>query len=401
MAMKLKHLRSGVTNVAPTQAQIDVGQIAINYADERLFIKNAAGEVVIIASADAVTRATSSVLKVNNIGPDVNGNVTLDPTNIGTDGVAPLNASGKIPSQYLPESLIGSVVYIGTWNASTNNPTLPSATTVKGQYYVVTTAGTYNTLDFGVGDWVISNGVEWQKVDAADAVTSVAGKTGAVVLAAADIASGTFTAARLGAASGNDMVLTTNGTGAPTWVARATVSGVTSVGIVPPSALFTVANSPITTSGNITMTLVNQTNNMVFAGPAASGTAAPAFRLLVAADIPDLAASKITSGTMDPAILGSGTGNNKILTTDGAGAPAWVDRTSFGTGSVSSVGMTVPSTLLAVTGSPITTTGTLALTLPTRAANLVFAGPATGAAAAPAFRALVQEDIPTLDEGTF
>lgn len=50
-------------------------------------------------------------------------------------------------------------------------------------------------------------------------VTSVNGKTGAVVISATDITTGTFAAAQLGAGSGNNDVLTTNGSGAPTWVA--------------------------------------------------------------------------------------------------------------------------------------------------------------------------------------
>lgn len=71
-------------------------------------------------------------------------------------------------------------------------------------------------------------------------------------------------------------------------------------------------------------------------------------------------------------------------------------------GTVRSVGLSVPSPLLAVSGSPITQAGTLALTLPARPANTVFAGPGTGADAAPAFRALVAADLPMdYEEGTF
>lgn len=64
-------------------------------------------------------------------------------------------------------------------------------------------------------------------------------------------------------------------------------------------------------------------------------------------------------------------------------------------GSVTSVGMTVPS-FLTIAGSPITSAGTLAVDLATEGANLIFAGPATGAAAKPTFRALVAADIPSL-----
>ena len=65
-----------------------------------------------------------------------------------------------------------------------------------------------------------------------------------------------------------------------------------------------------------------------------------------------------------------------------------------GGGTVTSVAMTVPADL-SVSGSPITTAGTLALTRNTQTANRVLAGPASGGAAVPAYRALVAADLPT------
>jgi hypothetical protein len=56
-------------------------------------------------------------------------------------------------------------------------------------------------------------------------------------------------------------------------------------------------------------------------------------------------------------------------------------------GSVTSVALTLPS-IFTVTGSPVTTTGTLSATLNTQANNTVFAGPATGGPLAPTFRTL-------------
>lgn len=70
-----------------------------------------------------------------------------------------------------------------------------------------------------------------------------------------------------------------------------------------------------------------------------------------------------------------------------------------GSGTVTSVALTVPS-FLSVSGSPVTTSGTLAVSLNTEAANLVFAGPTTGAAAAPTFRLLVAADIPSISLAT-
>lgn len=62
-------------------------------------------------------------------------------------------------------------------------------------------------------------------------------------------------------------------------------------------------------------------------------------------------------------------------------------------GTVTSVGLTVPA-IFSVAGSPVTASGTLAVTLATQTANTVWAGPTTGGAVAPTFRALVAADIP-------
>jgi hypothetical protein len=100
------------------------------------------------------------------------------------------------------------------------------------------------------------------------------------------------------------------------------------------------------------------------------------------------AAADVTSGTMATARLGSGTADN---TTFLRGDQTWT--TPSGGGSVTSVAMTVPAEL-SVSGSPITTSGTLAVTKANQNANIVFAGPASGSAAAPTFRALVGADAP-------
>jgi hypothetical protein len=66
---------------------------------------------------------------------------------------------------------IGALNYKGTWNASTNTPTLVSSVGNKGDYYVVSVAGSTNldgTTLWGVGDWAVFNGSIWEKVDAGD-----------------------------------------------------------------------------------------------------------------------------------------------------------------------------------------------------------------------------------------
>ena len=81
----------------------------------------------------------------------------------------------------------------------------------------------------------------------------------------------------------------------------------------------------------------------------------------------------------------------QVLRSDGSGTPYWDDVP--GTGTVISVGLSMPG-IFSVSGSPITVSGTLAASLVNQDANSVFAGPTSGAAATPAFRALVNADIP-------
>jgi hypothetical protein len=63
---------------------------------------------------------------------------------------------------------LGALNYNGTWNASTNSPTLTSSVGTKGDYYVVSVAGTTNLNGialWSVGDWAVFNGSTWQKVN--------------------------------------------------------------------------------------------------------------------------------------------------------------------------------------------------------------------------------------------
>ena len=97
----------------------------------------------------------------------------------------------------------GQVNYDGTWNASTNTPTLvsPPDALSKGDYYVVSAAGTQFSISFAVGDWIISNGTAWEKVDLTDAVSSVFGRTGAVVGDSTDYSAVGITNTAVGAAN--------------------------------------------------------------------------------------------------------------------------------------------------------------------------------------------------------
>lgn len=96
------------------------------------------------------------------------------------NGYAPLGSSAKIEERYLPDSILGQVIYEGTWSPATNTPTLedPPAPETKGHYYVCNDSGTQFGITFATGDWIISKGDRWEKVDNTDAVTAVFGRLG-------------------------------------------------------------------------------------------------------------------------------------------------------------------------------------------------------------------------------
>ena len=138
---------------------------------------------------------------------DITGLGTASTKDAGAaNGVATLDAGGKVPVSELPAAVLGALSYQGTWDASTNTPTLTSSVGTKGYYYVVSVAGNTNLngiTDWLVGDWAVFNGSIWQKVDNTETVTSVNGQTGAVVLTTTNVAEGTnlyYTDARARAA---------------------------------------------------------------------------------------------------------------------------------------------------------------------------------------------------------
>jgi hypothetical protein len=108
-------------------------------------------------------------------------------------GLATLDISGKIPNSMLPGNVLE---YKGTWDASTNTPTLQNGpsnpTTDAGHIYRVSAAGTVN---FGAGDIVfyagddviLSESLEWQRSPGGSLVVSVNGFQGDIVLTSEDI----------------------------------------------------------------------------------------------------------------------------------------------------------------------------------------------------------------------
>ena len=132
------------------------------------------------------------------------------------NGYASLDGSGKVPVSQLPNSIME---YQGTWDASTNTPTLADGAGSVGDVYRVSVAGTQDlgsgNITFDVGDYAILNAsLVWEKADTTDAVSSVNGQTGSVTVNAINELTGDVTA---GPASGSQSKVAT--------IANAAVTG--------------------------------------------------------------------------------------------------------------------------------------------------------------------------------
>ena len=179
--------RDGVDGVSVTDAKIDFdGSLVITLSNGReinvgeVVAPDIAEKIRVVANGGGTSQAVIDSLaslqeQIDNLIPSQTGNAGKFLTTDGTD---------------LSWSDITTLVYEGTWNASTNSPALASGVGVNGHYYVVGTSGSTNldgVTDWVVGDWAIFNGVAWQKIDQTNLVSSVNGEVGAVVLDAADV----------------------------------------------------------------------------------------------------------------------------------------------------------------------------------------------------------------------
>ena len=316
-------------------------------------------------------------------------------------------------------AMAGFVNYEGTWNASTNTPTLVSSVGTKGDYYVVSTTGTTNlngVTTWTQGDWAIFNGSAWEKVDNTDLVTSVAGRTGAITLSNTDI-SGLGTMSTQNASS----VAITGGTATLTSLTTATVQATNSGGLSLKNSAGTTQLSMGGGGGdNLSLnvsTNINGTNAQIDISPTGTGHVhikptgvnsieiAPTFvgemdNMTIGATTPKNGSFVDLSVTGTTSFDGSQGTAGQVLTSAGTGAtPTWTTPT---TGTVTSVTGTSPVASSGGTTPAISLSASYGDTqnpYASKTANYVLASP-NGSSGVPTFRAIVAADIPTLNQNT-
>ena len=426
---------SSTAAATPIAGNLVAGELALNTTDEKLYFKNAAGVVKLLASNAITTPVLSFQTSLSGLTPSTatTGVVTLAGTLGATSGGTSqttyatgdiLYASAANTLSKLTAGTNGHVLTLAagvpTWAASTGGVTsfqtslngLTPSTSSTGAITLAGTLGetsggtsqtTYATGDMlyasasntlaklaaGTNGYVLTLAAglpTWAAltVGVTSFQTSLSGltpstaSTGAVTLAgtldatsggtsqstyaAGDIlyASASNTLAKL-AAGTNGHVLTL-AAGFPIWAAS--TGGVTSVDVSGGTTGLTTSGGPITTSGTITL-----------AGTLTVANGGTGLTAGTSGGIPYYSStSAITSSallTQYGVVYGGGAGaapvataagtTGQVLTATTGAAPTWVTPSSGGT--VTSVGQSFTGGIISVAGSPITTSGTLALTV--------------------------------------
>jgi hypothetical protein len=216
-------------------------------------------------------------------------------------------------------------------------------------------------------------------------------------------------------------------------IAGATLTGTTTLGgLSASSVLWTDGASALTTSA------AAQSANAFYAGPSSGSAAAPTWRSITSADLPSVISNITLNGTVTvTSLIDTGLSNNALVWTDGShtltttgaaqsantvfagpsaspsAAPTFRSLglmdlpAQTGTGSIvlssgpsiSGATLSGTTTLSGLsTSSVLWTSGASALTTSAAAqsANAFYAGPSSGSAAAPTWRAITSADLPTV-----
>lgn len=338
------------------------------------------------ASTNIATTSTNGLMsaadktKLNGIasGAEVNQNAF---SSIAVSGQTTVDADSKTDTLTLAS---GTGIYITT-NATTDTITLTNtspdqvvtltgsgATSVTGTYPNFTISSTNTT--YGLATSTVAGLVELVsdtvQTTAANAVTSTTGRTyGSQLNSAGQLVVNVpwtdtvYTHPTSGVTAGTYKSVTVDANGHVT--SGSNPNTLAGYGITD-AATSTHTHGDISNTGTITSTAVTPANTdyILISDTSASGA--------------------IKRG------ISIGTSTTTFLRNDGT----WQTATA-NTGTVTSVSLSLPG-MFTVSGSPVTTSGTLTAALASQTANTIFAAP-SGSAGVPSFRSLVATDIPSLD----
>jgi len=323
----------------PSAGNLVAGELALNTTDEKLYFKNAAGTVKLLASNAITTPVLTFQTSLNGLTPSTSttGAITLAGTLGATSG-------GTSQTTYAT----GDILY-----ASASN-TLAKLT--------AGTNGFVLTLAAGIPSWAASTGGVTSFQTSLNGLTPSTSTTGAITLAgtlgatSGGTSQSTYATGDILYASASNTLSTlaagTNGyvltlaAGIPSWAAVVSAGTVTSVAQSFTGGIISVAGSPITTSGTLALTVAGTSGGIPYFGSASTWatSALLAANALMVGGGAATAPSTVTTGTDVVTALGVAVGSAGAFVVNGGvlGTPS-------------------SGTLTNATGLPLTTgvTGTL------------------------------------------
>lgn len=216
---------------------------------------SALDHTITISLTDEVTG--SAILNTSNKSVSIKtvlnpGDNILQTKDLGIT-VTPLDETGTIPLKYIPTGAGGGLIPRGTFDP---NNGYPSDSPVEGDFYIASTSGTIDGELYEKGDWCVYTDGQWNHVSIANAVISVNGKTGKVVLSASDVN-----------AISKDLINYTSGTTIPSGYvvktsARGIITGATIEALTNSFSVASDENSDVEISSSSTNTSTNGKSNL-------------------------------------------------------------------------------------------------------------------------------------------
>ncbi len=181
--------RSTIVNAVPKKDQLEIGEIAINLADEKLYVKNAEGEVVLLGGSELYTLIAEardyvdSSLAVHDASSDahksIRDSITLTYSKDEETGDVQLKST-KTSEVLYPQTLETEVLDAQGTSLDVNLSDIRSDIEKRNLYYTVSETGlsevpdTVDGTSLTLGELPIPSEVE--EITSEDTISSAIGK---------------------------------------------------------------------------------------------------------------------------------------------------------------------------------------------------------------------------------
>ncbi len=188
-----------ITDVTATATELNVLDGITATTAELNILDGVTATAIELNILDGATLTTTELNYVGGvtsaIQTQLNGKLAVKPD--GTNDL--IDNSDKVATVYLPDVILGQLLYAGAFDPTTAEATLTTNAKTKlgttsstitltndttpitgyeaneGCFYICSDNGTFASISFLVGDWLVSTGSGWTKIDNTDAVTGVKG----------------------------------------------------------------------------------------------------------------------------------------------------------------------------------------------------------------------------------